>query len=261
MARHRVRARAARRRRARASRRPTTRPIGRARIALYKPWVENIDEGWTRWLLEQHEFTFAATRCRHPRRRTCGAVYDVIILPSASAESARRAGTRRRGSARVRAAVSVQPGVDALKAFVEAAARWCASIRRASWRSSVLGLPFATWRARPARSSSARDRIVRLELDAAQPLAYGMTARKRPRSSRSAPRSSRHVRRRLRDGGGRYAAKDVLSSGWLEGEEVIAGRSAVVRRRSAPAASSSSASASSIAANRSPRSACSSTRC
>ena len=39
---------------------PTTmQPVGRDRgSALYKPWVENIDEGWTRWLLEQYEFPF-----------------------------------------------------------------------------------------------------------------------------------------------------------------------------------------------------------
>ncbi len=28
-------------------------PIGTARVGLYKPWTENEDEGWTRWLLEQ----------------------------------------------------------------------------------------------------------------------------------------------------------------------------------------------------------------
>ena len=29
-----------------------------ARVALYKPWIENADEGWTRWLLERYEFQF-----------------------------------------------------------------------------------------------------------------------------------------------------------------------------------------------------------
>src|SRR5262249_42349809 len=33
-------------------------PIMPARVALYKPWVENVDEGWTRWLLEQYAFQY-----------------------------------------------------------------------------------------------------------------------------------------------------------------------------------------------------------
>ena len=68
-------ARPARRRRQRASCRPHARRSARARVALYKPWIENIDEGWTRWLLEQlrvpvHE----RHRRRHPRRQPARAV-------------------------------------------------------------------------------------------------------------------------------------------------------------------------------------------
>src|SRR5206468_2834872 len=35
-------------------------PIGAARVALYKPWTDNADEGWTRWLLERYEFRFTS---------------------------------------------------------------------------------------------------------------------------------------------------------------------------------------------------------
>src|SRR5215217_4342507 len=38
------------------------RPMFRAdrvrRVALYKPWTGNMDEGWTRWLLEQYKLPF-----------------------------------------------------------------------------------------------------------------------------------------------------------------------------------------------------------
>ncbi len=56
-------------------------PVKPARIGLYRPWVASIDEGWTRWILEQYQFPFtslynADIRGGHLRER-----YDVIIIP------------------------------------------------------------------------------------------------------------------------------------------------------------------------------------
>ena len=51
------------------------------RIGLYRPWVAAIDEGWTRWILEQYKFPFtnlynADMRAGHLREH-----YDVIVIP------------------------------------------------------------------------------------------------------------------------------------------------------------------------------------
>ena len=35
-------------------------PIRKPRIGLYQPWTGSMDEGWTRWVLEQYGFAFAA---------------------------------------------------------------------------------------------------------------------------------------------------------------------------------------------------------
>ena len=56
------------------------------RIGLYKPWVENIDEGWTRWLLERYEFPFASLTDDVIRRGGLRASFDAIVLPSAQPE-------------------------------------------------------------------------------------------------------------------------------------------------------------------------------
>ncbi|HTS27680.1 MAG TPA: M14 metallopeptidase family protein [Bryobacteraceae bacterium] len=52
------------------------------RIALYKSWVASMDEGWTRWILEQNEFPYtsltnAMVKAGHLHDR-----FDVIILPA-----------------------------------------------------------------------------------------------------------------------------------------------------------------------------------
>ena len=58
-----------------------TTPLSRARVGLYKPWIENIDEGWTRWVLEQYEFPFESLTDRDIRSGGLRARVDVIILP------------------------------------------------------------------------------------------------------------------------------------------------------------------------------------
>ena len=53
------------------------------RIGLFKPWVANMDEGWTRWLLEQHEFAHRTLSDADVRRGGLRADFDVIVLPDA----------------------------------------------------------------------------------------------------------------------------------------------------------------------------------
>src|SRR4029078_7637153 len=65
---------------------PNLRPIGRARVALYKPWTENIDEGWTRWLLDQYEFQYTPITDADIRPGNLRGRFDAIILPNSSPE-------------------------------------------------------------------------------------------------------------------------------------------------------------------------------
>jgi hypothetical protein len=55
------------------------RAVRQPRIGLYQPWTGSMDEGWTRWVLEQYAFTFVAI---HPEDFTsplAGKV-DVLII-------------------------------------------------------------------------------------------------------------------------------------------------------------------------------------
>ncbi len=51
------------------------------RLGLYKPWVANIDEGWTRFVLEQHEFPYRNLTDAEIRAGNLAEQYNVIILP------------------------------------------------------------------------------------------------------------------------------------------------------------------------------------
>lgn len=51
------------------------------RLGLYKSWTASMDEGWTRWVLEQHEFNFKSLFDRDIRNGKLDKSYDVIIFP------------------------------------------------------------------------------------------------------------------------------------------------------------------------------------
>ncbi len=68
----------------------------RPRVALYQAWTANMDEGWTRWLLE--EFGFAYTSVHNADLQTGGlhSKFDAIVIPDQPAnsiENGHRAGT------------------------------------------------------------------------------------------------------------------------------------------------------------------------
>ena len=54
------------------------------RVALYKSWVVNRDEGWTRWLFEQFEFPFTNIHDAEVKTGDLGKSFDVIVIPSQS---------------------------------------------------------------------------------------------------------------------------------------------------------------------------------
>jgi hypothetical protein len=58
-------------------------PVKMLRIGMYQRyWGGNIDEGWTRWLLERYRFRYKTLRDADVKRGRLSRKYDVIVLPS-----------------------------------------------------------------------------------------------------------------------------------------------------------------------------------
>jgi hypothetical protein len=51
------------------------------RIAMYKPWTANMDEGWTRWVFEQHGIPFTSLTDSMVRAGGLSRRFDVIVVP------------------------------------------------------------------------------------------------------------------------------------------------------------------------------------
>lgn len=203
-------------------------PIGRGRVGIYAPWFDNISEGWTRWLLDAYGLPFTTLRDADVRAGSLRTRVDALVVPSAPADRLING-----NAAGVYPATYVgglgETGIAALAAFVREGGTLITFDQAGELATRALALPLRD----VARASSEKflcpGSLVRLNVDVAQPLAFGMAADSAAFCSSSSAWT-------VEDGGsspaprivGRYAKSDVLLSGYLEGEEVIADRAAVV---------------------------------
>ena len=206
------------------------RPIGGARVALYKPWAENIDEGWTRWLLEQYEFPFENITDADIRRGGLRARFDAIVIPDQGADrliAGHPAGTM---PPEYVGGLGTE-GVAMLRQFVTGGGTLVTLDSSSELAINMLGAPVKdVTRGLPASEYFCPGSVVKLELEA-DPLTYGLPLETagfcafngafevQPDTVPDAP-TARVI--------GRYAKSGVLLSGWLEGERVVAGKGALV---------------------------------
>ncbi len=208
---------------------PASQPLYQARIGVYRPWFDAIDEGWTRWVLEQHEFVVRTLRDADVRRGGLAAEVDVIVLPSIPPQ--RLIDGNRAGSLPDEYVGGLgQAGVEALRAFVQAGGTLVTLDASSQLAIDALNLPVKNLvRAAPAGAFFCPGSLLRLDTDTAASGGFGMLARGAAFFSSSAAwdvgaaAGARVI--------ARYGTSDVLLSGWLEGEAVIAGQPAVVEVR------------------------------
>jgi hypothetical protein len=62
------------------------RAIGAQRIGLFKPWVASMDEGWTRWVLEQYDFSMVNLSNEQIRSGEFTDTVDVLLFPDVEAD-------------------------------------------------------------------------------------------------------------------------------------------------------------------------------
>jgi hypothetical protein len=213
-------------------RRPPATRIQRARVALYKPWTDGIDEGWTRWLLEQYGFPYTSVTDADVRAGDLRTRFDVLILPSASIASLVR-GFPSSVAPPPYAGGLADAGIAAIKAFVQSGGTLVCLDQSGGVAIQTFDLPITDPTAEAAgRTFFCPGSILRIDLDPTQPLAFGMEAHTAAFFASSA---AYRIDVPAMVGGGaivpvaRYAPRDVLVSGWLEGESVIENEPAVVQ--------------------------------
>jgi hypothetical protein len=222
----------------------STRPVSAPRVALYRAWGGNPDEGWTRWVLEQHEFPFTPIHDADVRAGRLIQRFDVVLLPDATYDSMLKGLAP--GSTPAEYAGGMTPrGVANLYEFVAAGGTLVALDGASGLPLTAFGLPVTeVTSSLPATEFYAPGSIVRVKLDPAHPLAFGLPEQAGAffngshayEVGRRRSREERRAGERLADPPGvrvvgTYAPEHLLMSGWLLGEAAVAGRAAVLEAR------------------------------
>ncbi len=211
-------------------------PVRAPRIGLYKSWMGNMDEGWTRWLLEQYEFGFRNVTNADIRTGDLSQ-FDIIIFAD-EGETAIMNGHRAGAMPEEFVGGVGAEGVARLRQFVEAGGWVMAWDGSADFAISSLGLPLRNT-VRGVRSSDffIPGTLLRIETTAGNRLAQGMEPAAVAMFNSSValelvPPGTGAVQPGVgaADVFVRYAAEDFLVSGWeLGGREYLAGKVAGVR--------------------------------
>jgi hypothetical protein len=220
--------------------------LKRLRIGMYQRYRGgNIDEGWTRWLLEQWDFQFKNVYDAEIKKGDLNANYDVFIFPDDSTNMITgdppRAGGPEGGlgGRRFEALPDTTPpeyrsgigneGVTAIKNFVQKGGTLLTLGGATDFAITKLGLPVHNVvEGLSPKEFFTPGSTLRVKIDPTQPLAYGMPSEGLVLFHYSPAfdvvatdfneRSDIIVR---------YADRKVERSGWLNGEKYIAGKTAM----------------------------------
>jgi hypothetical protein len=218
---------------------PVSRPLSRQRVGMYQRYYGgNMDEGWTRWLLEDFAFPYDTLMDAEIMAGNLRRSYDVIILPTdgvARMTGEQEPGGDRRGGSptdyppEYRSGFG-QEGVDALEAFVQDGGTLVTFAEAGDLPIEKFDLPVRNVVADlPSREFWSPGSTLRVTVDNTHPLAYGMPERAlatflaRNQVYEITARRNERIVPIVR-----FVDRDILQSGWLLGEERIANRAAMI---------------------------------
>jgi hypothetical protein len=200
------------------------------RIGMYSPWTGgNMDEGWTRWVLEQYEFNLTTLHNAEMRAGKLREKFDAIILPDQNPRAIVEGSTGQTVRPEYRGGIGDE-GVAALKEFVAQGGTLVTLGAATGLAIERLGVPVKNLKAGLTRDEHfAPGTILNIEVDTAHPVGYGMDDQttgfynNSPFFSLMEGFSSQKL-----SVVARYPNAGVVASGWLRGEDLMTGRAAVV---------------------------------
>ncbi len=225
---------------------PTAAPARRLRIAMYHRYYGgNMDEGWTRLVLERFGFPYDRLLDDRIRKGNLAADYDVIILPSDDPAIMKGPGGGQAAGSYQRFLARTPPryrsgfgseGVEALEAFVKKGGTLVTFGEAGALPIEEFGLPVRN--VLDGLSSTqfwSPGSTLKVNVDSTDPLAFGMPSHALAlfMGGSQAYETSRtdhaeRIHRIITFPEARPDREDILQSGWLLGEDALSGKAAMV---------------------------------
>jgi hypothetical protein len=190
------------------------------RIALYQPWTASMDEGWTRWLLEQYEFPYTTLHNDDLRAGKLNDKFDVIVFAQQSKNSILNGNRGAFVRPEYRGGLG-EEGSRAIAEFVRNGGMLVTLDSAADFAIDELGLPVRnTLRGVPSSQFYCPGAVLEIFVDNRHPLGYGMPPRtsayflNSPVFELSAPFTTTEARAVVK-----YPSTNPLQSGWIGGPE------------------------------------------
>ncbi|MDQ1281068.1 MAG: hypothetical protein QG670_2332 [Thermoproteota archaeon] len=217
-----------------------THEIKLLKIGMYQRyWGGNIDEGWTRWLLEQHEFAISKVMDKDIKEGNLAEKYDILILPSDPMPLITGENIEEYYSKIQRPMPQFPPefrsgigkdGVEAIRKFVEDGGTLVALNQSCEFAIERLKLKVTNvLKDVKSKEFYCPGSTLRINVDDSHPLAYGMP-KKALALFWSSPAFNIIPSEFNEDCEvvAQYPERDLLQSGWLIGGEKLANSAAVV---------------------------------
>jgi hypothetical protein len=199
------------------------------RIAVFEPWGGNMDAGWTRWLLEQHEFPYTHARNDDLRQPDLLQRFDVIVFPEMSVGQIVRGQQARHVRPEYRGGIGDE-GIRNLREFVRQGGTIVTLGNAAQFAIDSLGAPLENvLQGTTQESFYCPGSILRVTVDRRHPIGWGMPAEADVMFVNNSgyvplgtapPDSTRII--------GQYPQTTLLRSGFIVGESKLRGAGAVL---------------------------------
>ncbi|MGB9664414.1 MAG: M14 family metallopeptidase [Ignavibacteria bacterium] len=211
--------------------------LRKVRVGLYKPFTANMDEGWTRLLLENFEFDFISMENKDFKQKKLKNRFDVIIIPDMSSDlikDGKYTGERARFNRPIPPEYDSgigKIGLENLKTFVEKDSGCLITIGEAcNFAIEDLGLR-VTNVLKNVKSDEffCPGSLLRILVDNKNPIGYGFEDEVIGYVNQSmAFATSIPFGQFDRSIVARYPIKDIFKSGFLLGEDYLYNRAAIV---------------------------------
>jgi len=199
--------------------------LRRPRIGLYKSFIPNIDEGWMRWLLEQFEFAYTSAGNQDVQAGDLRRRFDVLVFPDQPVQEIETGYSKGAMPPEFTGGLG-DAGAAALREFASRGGTLVFLNRSTAYATQFLGVKAKNVLDGVSnRDFYAPGSLLNVTLESGSPLTLGL-----PREI--AIWSEHSPAWEAGEGAvARYPDAQILASGWLLGEKLLAGRTALVDAR------------------------------